>query len=265
MISDYMGNGANRQGAGGLRPTYDLWGVVLAPSEGTKKGSVRVKIKTMKDGMDTFENVPVLTNYGGGDHGAYVLPEEGDIVRLTFFCGDLRHPAVTGCRFPEDGQFVGESTDKDNLTKAWKMKSGSKLAFMGQKGKDRVEISGSQKMLWALDEEAEKIAFGDREEKNQVSVGHKDGKIQLNAEESICLKCGSSTLELKKDGSMVLTCEQLTVKAKNVKIAGSAKVQVEGQELSLSGTTGLSVSGKGSVKIKSGGQLKLSGAMIQLN
>ncbi|MDE6874922.1 MAG: phage baseplate assembly protein V [Lachnospiraceae bacterium] len=267
MVSDYMGHHEERKnyGADGFRPTYDLWGTVLAPSEGTKKGSVRVKIKTMKDGMDTFENVPVLTGYGGGDHGVYCLPEEGDTVRLTFFGGDFRHPLVTGCRFPEDGAFSGELSEKGSLTKAWKMKNGSGITFTGEKGKDKVEISGSEKMAWTLDEEAGQIAFGGREHKNQVSVGEKDGKIQISAQSSICLTCGGSSLELKKDGSIMLICDRVTVKAKDIKIAGSAGVQMEGQELSLSGTTGLTVSGKGQVKVVSKGQIKLSGAMIQLN
>lgn len=267
MVTDYMGHHAGHGscGADGFRPTYDLWGTVTAPSEGTGKGSVRVKVNAMKDGMDTFENVPVLTGYGGGDHGVYCLPEEGDIVRLTFLGGDFRHPVVTGCRFPEEGQFAGEVSEKDNLTKAWKMKNGSGICFTGEKGKDKVVVSGSEKMVWTLDEEAGQIAFGGREQKNQVSVGEKDGKVQISAQDSICLTCGGSSLELKKDGSMVLTCERITVEAKQVKVTASAGVQVEGQELSLSGTTGLTVSGKGQVKVESKGQLRLSGAVIQLN
>ncbi len=267
MISDYMGKGVSQkmEGAEGMAPTCDVWGTVLAALESTKKGSVRVKVKTMKDGMDTFEDVPVLTFYGGENHGAFFVPEEGDIVRLTFFGGDLRHPVVTGCRFPEEGQFVKESAKKDNMKKAWKMKNGSGIAFEGEKGKDKIEISGSENMVWALDEEAQQIAFGDREGKNGISVAKKDGKVRLDAESSICLTCGGSSLELKKDGSMVLSCGQLTVKAKNIKIQGSAKVQIDGQELSLGGTTGLLVSGKTQVKIESKGQVKLSGAMIQLS
>lgn len=267
MISDYMEKDIKRQseGAEGMWPTYDVWGTVLAASESTKKGSVRVKIKTMKDGMDTFEDVPVLTAYGGNAHGAFFMPEEGDTVRLTFLCGDFRHPVVTGSRFPAEGQFVKECAKKENLKKAWKVKNGSGIAFEGEKGKDKVEISGSENMVWALDEEAQQIAFGDRKKKNEISVAKKDGKVRLNAESAICLTCGGSSLELKKDGSMVLSCEELTVKAKNIKIKGSAKVQLDGQELSLAGTTGLLVSGKSQVKIESKGQVKLSGAMIQLN
>lgn len=267
MISDYMGRVGSQwaEGVGGMQPTFDVWGIVLAPSESTKDGNVRVKAKTMKDGMDTFENVPVLTGYGGEDHGAFFLPEEGDTVRLTFLGGDFKHPIVTGSRFPEEAEFVKKSAEKNNLAKAWKMKNGSGIAFGGEKGKETIEVSGSEKMAWRLSEEAQETMFGDQEKKNQVSVSKKDGKVQLTAENSICLTCGNSTLELKKDGSIVLSCEQLSVKAKKIKLEGSAKVELEGQEISIKATTGLAISGKGQVKVESTGQLNLSGAIIKLN
>lgn len=267
MISDYMerGVGWQREGAEGMQPTFDVWGIVLAPLESTKDGHVRVKAKTMKDGMDTFEDVPVLAGYGGEDHGAFFLPEEGDTVRLTFLGGDFAHPVVTGCRFPEEGEFVKKSAEKNNRVKAWKMKNGSGIRFGGEKGEDTIEISGSEKMAWRLDEKAQETTFGDQEGKNRVSVSKKDGKVQFLAESSICFTCGNSSVELKKDGSIVLSCNQLSVKAKNIKLEGSAKVELAGQELSAKAATGLTISGKGQVKLESTGQLKLSGAVILLN
>lgn len=267
MISDYMDSSAagREEGWEGMRPTCDVWGTVLEASDRTQRGSVRVRIKTMKDGMDTFDNVPVLTGYGGGSYGAFFLPEEGDIVRLTFLGGDFRHPIVTGCRFPEDSRFVKGTGQPDNLKKAWKLKNESGITFSGEKGKDKIEISGSEKMAWELNEETQQITFGDKERKNQVLLDKKNGKAQIAAETSICLSCGRSSLELKKDGTVVLECENLTLKAKNVRIQGNSKVELKGQELALEGAAGVSVSGRGQVKISSKGQLKLSGAMIQLN
>ena len=93
----------------------------------------------------------------------------------------------------------------------------------------------------------------------------KNGKAQIVSQSSIRLECGKSSLELKKDGTIVLECESLTVKAKTVEIQGKTKVQMKGQELSLEGTTGISVNGKGQIKVNSSGPLKLSGAMIHLN
>lgn len=265
MISDYLDYGMGAWGREGGGQACDMWGTVLAASDSTEKGNVRVKVKHMKDKMDTFDNVPVLTGYGGADHGAFFLPEEGDIVRLAFLGGDFRHPVVTGCRFPESSKFVEDMYQKGNLKKAFLAKNGSSVVFSGEKGKDCIEVSGSESMGWKLEEEKQQISFGDKEEKNHMLLDKKNGKAQIAAQSSIRLECGKSSLELKKDGTIVLQCEQLKLEAKTVQIQGKTKVQVKGQELALEGTTGVSVTGKGQVKVSSKGPLKLSGAMIHLN
>lgn len=255
MISDYLDYGeASREG---MLPTYDAWGTVLPAAENTAKGSVRVRVKAMKDNMDTFDDVPVLTCYGGGDYGAFFLPEEGDVVRLTFLGGDFRHPVVTGCRFPENSRFVQDTCEEKNLNKAWRLKNGSRIALSGDKGEERIEVSGPEKMEWVLDEKNQQIACGDKDKKNRVVLDKKAGKALVTAEKAIRLECGESSLELKENGTVTLQCRQLTLEAKNVKISGKTKVQIEGQELALEGTTNVSLSGKGT--------LKLSGAMIHLN
>lgn len=263
MISDYLEEG--EAPLRGMRPTYDAWGTVLAAGDNTSKGNVRVRVKVMQDNMDTFDDVPVLTCYGGGDYGAYCLPEEGDVVRLTFLGGDFRHPVVTGCRFPESSRFAEDTFEEKNLNKAWKMKNGSKIALSGDKGEERIEISGPEKMEWVLDEKDQQTAFGDKEKKNRVLLDKKEGKAFVTAEKVIRLECGDSSLELKENGTVTLKCKQLTLEAKNVKISGKSKVQMEGQELSLQGTSNVSLSGKGQVKVEGKGGLKLSGAMIHLN
>ena len=135
MISDYLDYGMAVSGRENRGAACDMWGTVLPGSDSTEKGNVRVKVKLMKDRLDTFDNVPVLTGYGGADHGAFFLPEEGDIVRLTFPGGDFRHPVVTGCRFPESSRFVEDMYQKENLKKAFLAKNGSGVFFMGEKGK----------------------------------------------------------------------------------------------------------------------------------
>ena len=265
MISDYLDYGMGGCGWEGGGKACDMWGTVLAASDSTEKGNVRVKVKIMKDKMDTFDNVPVLTGYGGSDHGTYILPEEGDIVRLTFPGGDFRHPYVTGCRFPESSKFVENMYQKENLKKAFLVKNGSGVIFSGEKGKECIEVSGSENMAWKLEEEKQRITAGDKEEKNQLLLDKKNGKAQIVSQSSIRLECGKSSLELKKDGTVILQCEQLKLEAKTVQIQGRTKVQIKGQELALEGTTGVSVSGKGQVKVSSKGPLKLSGAMIHLN
>ena len=263
MIFDYLDEKETCRE--GMQPTYDVWGTVLAASENTSKGSVRVQVKNMKDNMDTFDDVPVLTCYGGGGYGAYFLPEEGDVVRLTFLGGDFGHLVVTGCRFPASSQFVQNVFDDKNLNKEWKLKNGSRIALSGDKGKEKIEVSGPEKMEWTLDEENQQIVFGDKAKKNRVLLDGDAGKVLITSEQVIRLECGKSSLELKQDGTVTLQCTQLTLEATKAEIKGKSTVQIKGQELGLTGSGSVTLSGKGPVKIESKGPLKLSGTMIHLN
>lgn len=265
MISDYLESDTVLSQWDTGDSTSDMWGTVLPASEDTRKGNVRVRVRVMKDKMDTFDNVPVLTGYGGAGYGAFFLPEEGDTVRLTFPGGDFRHPVVTGCRYPQDSQFVKDMYKDNKAQKAFRAKNGSGVTFSGEKGKEKIEVSGSQHMTWQLDEEAQKITWGDKEQKNHMLLDKKNGNARIVSQSSLRLECGKSSLELKKDGTIVLQCEQLTLQAKTVKIQGKSQVQIKGQELAMEGATGISVTGKGQIKISSKGPLKLSGAMIDLN
>lgn len=267
MISDYMNYGEEmyEKKRNAMTPSYDVWGVVIAASENTEKGNVRVRVKIMKDNRDIFDNVPVLTNYGGGDYGAFFLPEEGDTVCLSFLGGDMRHPVITGCRFPESSRYVEELYRKENSWKGWRTKSGSRFLFSEEKGKEQIEISGPEQLKWKLDEGEQETSIGDSESKNQICISKKKGKAELHAEEEICLECGKSSLRLKKDGTISLKCGQLTLDAERVEIAGQKKVTVKGQELSLEGISGVTVTGKSSLKLDSKGAIRLSGAMVHLN
>ncbi|MCM1213098.1 MAG: phage baseplate assembly protein V [Lachnospiraceae bacterium] len=265
MISDYLEQDTAFPKRDNRNPALDMWGTVLAASDDTREGNVRVKVKIMKDRMDIFDNVPVITGYGGKDHGAFCLPEEGDIVRLVFPGGDFRHPVVTGCRFPEDSQLVKDMYKDGKARQGFRAKNGSGMLFTGEQGKENIEISGSQNMAWKLDEENQKLSFGDKDQKNHMLLDKKNGKAQILSQESLRLECGKSCIELKKDGTITLQCEQLTLEAKTIKIQGKSQVQVKGQELTLEGATGILVTGRGNVKVSSKGPLKLSGAMIDLN
>lgn len=267
MISDYMGyeEEAVEKGRSGMFPSYDVWGIVVPASENTEKGTVRVRVKSMKDNRDIFDSVPVLTNYGGDAYGSFFLPEEGDTVRLSFLGGDMRHPVVTGSRFPASSRYVKELFQKENLKKGLATKSGSSFLISEEKGKEKIELSGPEKLKWELDEGEQETFLGDKERKNQVCISKKKGQASLKAEEEICLECGKSSLVLQKDGTIRLKCRKLTLDADTVEIKGNKKVLVKGQELSMEGTAGVAVTGKGNIKLDSKGAVKLSGAMLHLN
>lgn len=241
-----------RAESGFSAPTCEEWGIVLAPGDSTEAGCVRVRLNTMQKDMDIFDSVPVLSFYGGGDYGAFFVPEEGDTVKVSFVAGDFLHPVITGCRFKSGSGYAKQMQDKRNVRKGIKLKDG------------KIEISGPEKMNWELDEEQEEIIFGDQKRENRMQLEAKDGKICLQAKKEILLQCGKSMIKLSENGTVSIKCEKLEVESREAKISAGRSAQVKGQELTLEGTTGLNVNGKSQIKVKSSGPVKISGAVVQL-
>lgn len=248
-----------------MTPTFDVWGIVVAAADTTEKGSLRIKIPAMQEGMDIFESVPVLTAYGGSEYGIYWLPEVGDMVRVTFLNGDFGHPVVTGCRLTSDSRLVQEAWKKENSDKVLQVKNGSKIVFFGEKGKEKIEISGPDKLKWVLDEEKVQFFFGDKEQKNRMLLDGENGTALLETEKEMELRCGKSSLILKCDGSLTIRCNKMVLEAKETEIRGNSKMKLSGQELVLEGTTGLQLSGRSKMNIESKGPVHISGAAISLN
>lgn len=267
MISDYIGvlESFRESGAGGLEPTCEVWGTVMPPSGDTRKGNVRVRVSCMREDMDIFDNVSVLTNYGGAEYGNLVLPEEGDTVKLSFIGGDWRNPVVTGCRYPEENEFLRQQSEDKELKKTFRTKSGGCIAFSGEKQKDRIEIAGSGKLLIRLNEEEKEIFLGDQEEKNRIVVDAQKGEIMIGAKERILVQCGKSSIELNGDGSIRVSCNSLELEAKNINVKAGGAVKMKGQEITLDSSMGMKLSAGSLVKVSGRGGVKISGATVQLN
>lgn len=245
-------------------PTYEEWGTVLPPVEATKEGCVRVRIAAMQQDMDTFDNVPVLSFYGGADYGAFFMPEAGDTVRVSFLKGDFLHPVVAGCRYKSKSPYAKTMKHKENLQKGIQLKDGSSILFSGEADRERIAVRGPRKMEWELDEEKEQIAFGDREKKNRLQLEAKSGGMVLQAAKQITLKCGKSELTLREDGTFHIKCEKFVLTAGEADMNARKQAALKGQELKLEGITKVSLNGKSAVQVKSAGQVKVSGAVVQL-
>lgn len=267
MISEYLEYPEfNREGRpAGMQPTCEVWGTVMPPSQDTQKGNVRVRVSCMKENRDIFDNVPVLTNYGGADHGNFVLPEEGDTVKLSFIGGDLCNPMVTGSRYPDENAFSGQEAEENNLKKAYGTRSGSRIVFSGDRNQDKIEISGSGQLHIELNEEEKEVSLGDREKKNRIGVDVQNNRIRIDAEDTVLIQCGKSSLELKREGGIKISCESLELEARSICIKAGSTVKLKGQEITCDSSMGMKLSAGSRLKLSGKGPVKISGTTVQLN
>lgn len=265
MITDYMNEQSDAFRGEGLQPTYDVWGTVLEPNKDTEAGNIRVKVFNLKEHMDTYDSVPVLTPYGGGSYGGYMIPEEGDTVRLSFIGGDFRNPVVTGCLYPHDSSYRKNIADKKNAQKGCKLKNGSEIIFSGEEKKQKIEVLGAEHMCFSIAEENRQAYVGDVDGKNYLKVDKENGKLGLEAQKEVKIACGKSTLTLKENGTIELKCSNLILEADSIKVKGHNKIEMKGQQLALEGEMDMTLKARTGLKIQCSTQLKLSGMPINLN
>lgn len=252
-------------GMNGLKPAYFTMGQVAAPDKDTMKGTLRVRLSVMTQGKDVLNSVPFAVPYGGGGYGSFFMPEEGDTVLLFFEGPYFRNPVAMGCRFPKDAAIVKENAKEKNPDKVLRVKNGSSLSFTGEKGKEMVALRTSEKLAFSLNEEKEQALLEDSGHKNRLSLQGKDGKLVLEAEKELSLKCGKSTITLDKNGTIKIEGEQVEISAKDIHFKGKSQVDIQGQAVTVKGKTDVTLNGQTKVTVKSSGQVKVSGAMIQLN
>lgn len=252
-------------GALNIQPVIEVFGKVMPKGKDTKAGSLRIKIPTMPEERNLLEDVPYLTAYGGGDHGMYFLPEEGDEVIVKFLGGDYRHPVAYASRYKQDSALLKQASEDKNLIKLCKIKNGSSVMFHGGQGKEKITAATPKKWIAELDEEKEQASVSDKDKKNELRLDAKNGKASLKAEKELVLECGKSKLILKENGTIRLECSQVEIEAKSVAIKGKSKVEIEGQEVTVKGSTGITLNGQSKVQVKSSGPVKVSGSVINLN
>jgi len=198
------------------------------------QGRVRVQFQ-WQDGSNMTDWIRVMSPDagGGGDkvaknRGFVFIPEEGDLVMVAYKDGNPDAPFVLGSM--HHGK-VGGGGGKGNKTKSLTTRSGSTVTLDDDKGSVHV-----------ADQKG-----------NAISIDGA-GNIQVKSDESLKLVCGSASIELKKDGTIVITgTSSVTVNS------GSETLSVDGsgKATSLSGTA-VTVSGKSTVEASSQGSLTVS-------
>ncbi len=198
------------------------------------QGRVRVQFQ-WQDGDNMTDWIRVMSPDAGGsgdkvakNRGFVFIPEVGDLLMIGYKDGNPDAPFVMGSM--HHGK-IASGGGKGNKTKSLTTRSGSTVT---------------------LDDDKGSVHVADQDGNAMTMDGA--GNIQVSSKESIVLACGEAFIELKKDGTIV--------------ISGSTSVQVgsgsesllvdgKGKTTALSGTA-LTVSGKKTVEATSMGSLTVS-------
>ena len=220
-------------------------------------GRVKVEMLWQKENGDKTDWIRVMTpDAGKGDgsdssgknRGLLCIPEIGDQVLVAFRYNDPDRPFVLGSLFTG---LTGMGGGDQNFVKSFSTKTGSIIKF-----------------------EKNKISIIDAEQKSKILFDG-EGKMEINSDEEITLKCGQSSITMKKDGTIEIKGKEIKIDATSkatitatsgidIKASGG-DVKAEGVNVEMSGQVGAKVKGNATAEISASGQTTVKGAMVMIN
>jgi phage protein D len=219
--------------AGGAPINGVVVALVTDNNDPNNEGRVKLKFPWLDDNYES--DWARLTQLGAGPNsGAVWIPEVNDEVLVAFEFGDIRRPYVVGSLY--NGQ------DTPNL--------GTGL-FDNGKVKRRGFIS----------RKGHQFIFFDDASKAGMAFISSDGNLKISLNET------NSEIHISSQGKVHLECQQdMTFETQgNLKLTGQG-IKLEAQNsLDLKGGSGATLDGGPQLEVKASGQVKVTGAMVDVN
>ena len=206
-------------------------GIVTDNDDEEGYGRVKVKLPTLGDDIQTFW-APLVSAGAGDQRGFQVMPEINDEVLVGFIDGNISEPVVLGGLWngqdrPPNAAAVGSDGAVD--IREFKMRAGHILRFTDKSGDEEIELI-------------------DKTGSNLLRIDSTQNTISIRADKDIILDA-QGNIELK---------------AVNIKLTGSAKVQVGAPVVEASGDSQITLKGA-MANLQGSAMTKISGGMVQIN
>jgi uncharacterized protein involved in type VI secretion and phage assembly len=216
-------------------------GVVIAQvtdnNDPNDQARVKLKFPWLDDNYESDWARITQIGAGGNQSGAVWIPEKDDEVLVAFEFGDIRRPYVVGSLY--NGQ------DTPNLG-------------------DALFDNGKVKRRGFISRAGHKFIFFDDEDGNKKGIAFisSDGNLKISLNET------NSEIHISSQGKIHVESQQdMTLESQgNLKLSAQQGISLEAQtNLDLKGTSGATLDGGPQLEVKASGQLKVSGAMVDVN
>lgn len=230
-------------------PVYGVVPAIVTDARDPDKlGRVKLKLPWLSDTYETFWARTVHT-WAGKNYGSLVAPEVGDEVLIAFEQGDLRRPYVIGGLYNgQDNPYAGDLPLID-------------------------DASGKVNKRQLTSRTGHLLVFADKEGTNDgITMQTSDGKYVLK------LSKNTQTVTLSADGSITI---EASGAPGTVTIRAAGNLELSGNQVSIKGQTGVSISAEGGKvgidglqvalngqtqgEFKSSGILQLQGTVVKIN
>ncbi len=201
---------ANREAGGSVAGV--AVGIVHANDDPKNLGRVRLKLP-WREAEFVTDWVRIVAPMGGGERGAYFLPEKGDEVLVAFDRDDIRFPYVLGALWSDKNKPPEANKDNNNDIRLIKSRKGHILRFNDAKAKGAITIQLDDGKMIEIDDDGIRIT----DKSNRIEIATKGGEITIEAKSSISLKApqikleASGTLDLKGGTSLSASAQMVRI------------------------------------------------------
>ena len=237
---------------------HSKFGLTLAKitniTDEDKLNRVKCKPVVAEDEADVLETdwCPVVAPVSGNLCGQFFFPSVDDLVLLGYLNADPHCPYVIGGTWNADSPAKYTVEEGKNHNFSIRTPKGSELLFYDEEEKQTITLSTPKGAFLMFDDENEKVSISDKGAANTVILNLKDKMIDVTAEESIGLTCGSYSITLNKDGDVTITGKTVTIKGTDVKIEATNSFSAKGATAELKADSQVTVNGSGTVDVKGG-------------
>lgn len=226
---------------------------VLKNDEEEKKGYLKLRLLCDGEPEKILEEVRIIMPFGGKECGFYFMPEAGEEVLVGFLGTGFDKPFVLG----------SFCTDSNRMLKGFHQKYGdTKLVTKGGCVVEISDISEEEdirvctpdgKLSVELQRKSETVTIKAGE--NHVTIGAKEGNVQVVAQKKIELKVGSTWLTMDEKG-LKINGGEMDINGSFVNLSSNGRFSMKGKSVELSGSM---------VSAKASGIMEIKGVMTKIN
>ncbi|MEC8554695.1 MAG: type VI secretion system tip protein TssI/VgrG [Planctomycetota bacterium] len=245
-----------------------------------KYGRIRIQFPWDREGKKNEQStcwVRVSQAWAGQGFGSIHLPRIGQEVLVEFISGDPDRPIVTGRVYNKEQNVpyplpnnMTQSGILSKATKNGKLVEGNQLRFEDKKSKEEIYLHATKdfkqettndqtvtveegnlttKVLKGKHETTVKKDCSTTVEQGDIKIKASTKKIMIEAQQSIELKVGTSSIKLEP--------AKITLKSTQIDVKGNLGVKVSGANVKINGSAATDVA--------AGGIVKVQGALVKIN
>ncbi|HVS06196.1 MAG TPA: VgrG-related protein [Candidatus Dormibacteraeota bacterium] len=229
-----LGSSNGHASAGGAPINGVVVALVTDNNDPNNAARVKLKFPWLDDNYES--DWARITQLGAGpDSGAHFIPEVNDEVLVAFEFGDIRRPYVIGSLHNgQDKPKLGNGLFDNGKVK--------RRGFISRKG---------HQFIFFDDPNKAGMAFISSDGKLKISLNETNSEIHIESQ-------GKIHVESQKD--MIFESQANL----NLKAGQGLKVEA-GTNLDMKASSGATLDGGGQLEVKASGQLKVTGAMVDVN